>query len=110
MQEQVMVTDALNSINSGLKSLSDMIAQTENQELRQTLQKMRNDAETCQFELYTIAKSKNYYQPAQKATQEEIMNVKNFVNQSSQSMGQAQSGGQSFGQAGGQSQGMGQMR
>lgn len=81
MQEQIMVSDALNSINAGLKSMGDMISQTENQELRQTLQKMRNEAETCQYELFTIAKSKNYYQPAQKATQEEITNVKNQVSQ-----------------------------
>lgn len=79
MQEQVMVSDALNSMNAGLKSISDMISQTENQQLRQTLQTMRNEAETCQYELFTIAKSKNYYQPAQKATQEEIMSIKNTV-------------------------------
>ena len=79
MQEQVMVSDALNSMNAGLKSISDMISQTENQQLRQTLQTMRNEAETCQYELFTIAKSKNYYQPAQKASQEEIMSVKNTV-------------------------------
>lgn len=79
MQEQAMVTDALNSINSGLKSLADMIAQTEHQELRQTLQKMRNDAETCQYELFNIAKSKNYYQPAAKASEDQIMKVKNMV-------------------------------
>ncbi len=89
MQEQVMVTDALNSINSGLKSLADMIAQTENQELRQTLQKFRNEGETCQYELYTIAKNKNYYQTSQKATQDEIMNVKNFVNSQSGMSGQS---------------------
>ena len=80
MQEQAMVTDALNSINNGIKSLSDMITQTDNQELRQTLQQMRNQAETCQYELYTIAKSKNYYQPASQATQQEISDVKNTVN------------------------------
>lgn len=79
MQEQAMVTDALNSINSGLKSMADMIAQTEHQELRQTLQKMRNDAETCQYELFNIAKSKNYYQPAAKASEDQIMKVKNMV-------------------------------
>jgi len=76
MQEKVMVTDALSSINSGLKTYQDMISQTENQDLRRALQQMRNEAETSQFELYTIAKSKNYYQPAQKATQDEIMSVK----------------------------------
>lgn len=92
MQEKVMVTDALNSINAGLKSLGDMISQTENQELRQTLQKFRNESETCQYELYTIAKNKNYYQPAQKATQEQIMSVKNFVNSQSGSVQSGMSG------------------
>ncbi|MDF2803751.1 MAG: coat protein [Anaerocolumna sp.] len=95
MKEQAMVTDALNSINASLKGLSDMIAQAEDQELRQTFIQMRNSAETCQHELYTIAKSKNYYQPAAKATQEEIMNVKNLVNQNSQQMESGQSQGQS---------------
>jgi len=80
MQEQAMVTDALNSINNGIKSLSDMITQTDNQQLRQTLQQMRNQAETCQYELYTIAKSKNYYQPASQATQQEISDVKSTIN------------------------------
>ncbi|GAA4299358.1 spore coat protein [Anaerocolumna aminovalerica] len=80
MQEQAMVTDALNSINNGIKSLSDMITQTDNQELRQTLQQMRNQSETCQYELYTIAKSKNYYQPAKQVSQQEIADVKNTIN------------------------------
>lgn len=93
MQEQAMVTDALNSINSGLKSLGDMISQAEDQELRQTLQQMRNDAETCQHELYTIAKNKNYYPPSQKATPEEITNLRSVVSQSSGQAGvQGQSG------------------
>ena len=41
LQEKVMVADALNAINSGLKSYADMIAQTEHQQLRQALQKLR---------------------------------------------------------------------
>jgi len=99
MKEQAMVTDALNSINSSLKGLADMIAQTEDQELRQTFIQMRNSAENCQHELYTMAKSKNYYQPAAKATQEEIMSVKNLVNQNSQAMesGQPSQGQSSMG-------------
>lgn len=103
MKEQAMVTDALNSMNSGLKSLSDIIAQTEDQELRQTFIQMRNSAENCQHELYTMAKSKNYYHPAAKATQEEIMSVKELVNQTSQAM-QSEQQGQSSMQ--GQSQSM----
>lgn len=79
LQEKVMVADALNAINSGLKSYADMIAQTEHQQLRQTLQKLRNDTETSQYELFTLAKSKNYYEPAQCASQEDIQKVKSAL-------------------------------
>lgn len=96
MQEQAMVTDALSTINSGLKSLGEMISQAEDQELRQTLQQMRNDAETCQHELYTIAKSKNYYQPAQKATEDEISNVRNIASQPAGQAAQTGMSGQSI--------------
>lgn len=79
MEEKVMVSDALNSINGGLTRYEEMITQTENQQLRQTLQQMRNETETCQYELFTIAKNKSYYQPAQKANEQEIMNVKSII-------------------------------
>lgn len=76
MKEKAMVSDALNTINSGMKTYTDMISQTENQLLRSTLQQMRNEAEQSQYELYTIAKNKNYYQPAGQASQNEINNLK----------------------------------
>jgi spore coat protein CotF len=63
MQEKAMVSDALNTLNSGLKTFTDMISQAENTELRSTLQQMRNETEQSQFELYQIAKNKKYYQP-----------------------------------------------
>lgn len=79
MQEKAMVSDALNGINSCLVRYGEFITQTENQQLRQTLQQIRNEAETSQYELYTLAKSKSYYHPAQKASQDEIMNVKSIA-------------------------------
>lgn len=79
MQEKEMVNDALNSINSGLTSYASMIAQTENQQLRTTLQQMRDQAEQSQYDLYTIAKNLGYYTPAQQASEEEIMKVKSEV-------------------------------
>lgn len=80
MDEKIMVSDTLTGINNGLKGLSDMIVQTENQELRQTLIQMRNQGESCQYELFTIAKNKNYYQPAAKASQEQVDSVKSAIN------------------------------
>lgn len=82
IQEKVMVTDALNGINSCLTKYGDYISQTDNQQLRQTLQQIRNETETSQYELYTLAKSKAYYHPAQKATSDEIMNVKSIFSNS----------------------------
>ncbi|WP_066714090.1 spore coat protein [Clostridium sp. Marseille-P299] len=79
MQEKAMVTDALNAINNGLKGLEDMITQTEHQDLRQTLIKMRNDTETSQYELFSIAKNKNYYTPAKPATPQDIESVKSSI-------------------------------
>lgn len=76
MEEKVMVADALNGINGCLTRYEEMITQTENQQLRQTLQQIRNSTETSQYELFALAKSKAYYQPAQKASEEEIQNVK----------------------------------
>lgn len=81
MQEKAMVSDALNTLNSGLKTYTDMISQTENQQLRSTLQQMRNEAESSQYELYTIAKNKKYYQPAGQASQNEIDNLKSTFSQ-----------------------------
>lgn len=79
MEEKVMVSDALNAINGCLTRYGEMISQTENQQLRQTLQKMRNETETSQYELYTIAKNKAYYEPAEAANEEEIKHVKSLV-------------------------------
>lgn len=79
MEDKTMVADSLACMNNGLKGLADMILQTENQQLRQELIKMRNNGETSQYELFTMAKNKNYYQPASKAGEEQIKQVKQIV-------------------------------
>lgn len=95
LQEKTMVSDALNSINSGLKTYTDMISQTENQELRSALQQIRNETEKSQYELYTLAKNLRYYQPAQKANQEEVNNVKATFSGSSGMSGGSNTSGSS---------------
>ncbi|MDF2943320.1 MAG: hypothetical protein K0S01_2178 [Herbinix sp.] len=97
MQEKAMVSDALNTLNSGLKTYTDMISQTENQNLRSTLQQMRNEAETSQYELYTIAKNKNYYQPSGQASQNEINTLKSVFSGSSGWSGSAGMGASAAG-------------
>lgn len=76
MQEKTMVADTLAGINGELVRFGEMIPQTENKELKQTLKQFRNTCEQSQEELYQIAREKSYYVPASKATQEEVEHVK----------------------------------
>jgi len=83
MDEKTMVTDTLNGINGELVRYSEMISQTENQELKQTLKQIRNQCEMSQEEIYQIARSKQYYVPAAQATQDEIQHVRSILSQGS---------------------------
>ena len=72
MQEKIMVSDTLASINGELVRFGEMIPQTENKELKSALKQMRTTCEQSQEQLYEIAREKSYYVPAQKASQEEV--------------------------------------
>lgn len=76
MDEKTMVNDILNNVKSSLNNYQMVIIDTENMGLRQTLQQIRNNDESFQYELYKIAESKGYYKPATEATQTEIQIVK----------------------------------
>ena len=76
MQKKTMVADTLTGINGELVRYAEMIPQTENKELKQTLKQFRMACEQSQEELYQIARDKSYYVPAQKATTEEVEHVK----------------------------------
>ena len=78
LDEKTMVSDALTGVNGELTRFGEMIPQTENKELKQTLKQLRNACEQSQEELYGIARAKSYYVPASKATEEEVAHVKNL--------------------------------
>ena len=78
MNEKTMVADTLTGINGELVRFGEMIAKTENTELKQTLKQFRNACEQSQEELYKLAREKSYYVPAAKATQQEIDHVKSL--------------------------------
>lgn len=80
MDEKTMVSDALVGINGELKMFGDMIPQTENKELKQCLKQIRNQCEMAQEKMYTAAREKNYYVPAEKASMQEIEHVKSILN------------------------------
>ncbi len=81
MQEKTMVADTLTGINGELVRFAEMIPQTENKELKDTLKQFRTACESSQEQLYQMAREKSYYVPAAKATQEEISHVKSLFTQ-----------------------------
>ena len=81
MDEKTMVTDTLTGINGELTRYTGMIAQTENPQLKQTLKQLRKQCEMSQEEIYQIARSKQYYVPAAKATAEEVAHVRSVLTQ-----------------------------
>ena len=81
MDEKTMVNDILASVKSDLTAYQTAISETENMQLRQTFQQIRNNDESFQYELYKVANNKGYYTPAQKATTTEIQTVKTQLQQ-----------------------------
>lgn len=76
MDEKTMVNDILDGVKSSLKTYQGVITETENMNLRQTIQQIRNNDESFQYELFKIAQTKGYYAPASQATTTEISTVK----------------------------------
>lgn len=101
MQEKDMVNDILSMVNSSLTGYANVISQTSDHQLRQTIQQIRDNDEKFQYELYKFAKQKGYYQPAQQADQKDIQQVK------SQLSGNSMSGGREMGR---ETSGMGSTR
>ena len=81
MDEKTMVNDILEGTKAELTTYQGVISEAENMQLRQTIQQIRNNSESFQYELYKIAQTKGYYKPAQKATVTEINTVKTELQQ-----------------------------
>ena len=77
MDEKTMVNDILDGVKSSLTTYQGVISEAENMNLRQTIQQIRNNDESFQYELFKVAQSKGYYKSAQPATVTEIQTVKN---------------------------------
>lgn len=79
MEEKYMVNDILEGTKNDIKMYSEVITESANMNLRQTIQNIRNTEESFQYELFKLAESKGYYSPAEMAKQDEINNVKNTL-------------------------------
>ena len=81
MNEKDIINDYLAGLKSSLTGYATAISETDNPQLRQTLQQLRDQDEKRQYQVYQVAKQKGYYQPADPASINEISNVRNQVSQ-----------------------------
>ncbi len=81
MDEKTMVNDILNGTKEELKTYQGVITETDNMQLRSTIQQIRNECESFQYELYRVAQSKGYYKPAEQATPQQVTQVKTELEQ-----------------------------
>lgn len=81
MDEKTMVNDILAGVKSELTAYQTVISETENMQLRQTIQQIRNSDESFQYELFKIAQTKGYYKPAAQASATEVNTVQTELQQ-----------------------------
>ncbi len=77
--DKEMVNDILSMVKSSLTTYSSSISECSNQQLRQTLQQIRNSDEQFQYQLYQMAESKGFYKPATQADSKDIQQVRSAV-------------------------------
>lgn len=76
LQDKAMVNDALSDEKTSLTFYANTISECANPSLRTAIQQIRDRCETSQYELFQLAQSKGYYQPAQMANETEIQQVR----------------------------------
>jgi spore coat protein CotF len=77
--DKEMVNDILSMMKSSLTTYTSSISECSNQQLRQTLQQIRNSDEQFQYQLYQMAESKGFYKPATQADSQDIQQVKSAI-------------------------------
>ena len=75
MQDKQLVNDILTQLKGSLGGYAMAISETSNQNLRQTLQQIRNSDEQFQNQLAQLAMQKGFYQPPQQANPNEIQQL-----------------------------------
>ncbi|WP_069997183.1 spore coat protein [Cellulosilyticum sp. I15G10I2] len=76
LQDKTMVNDTLAMIKNNLTFYANSISECENPELREALQQIRDTCECSQYNLFKLAETKGFYQPAMPANDTEVQQVK----------------------------------
>ncbi len=82
MKDQDMVNDILSGAKASIGSYTTAITECSNQQLRSTLQTLRNEAEQMQYQIYQMAEQKGWYMPAPQANKNDVQQIKNSLSSS----------------------------
>ncbi|OKZ57187.1 MAG: hypothetical protein BHV99_02275 [Clostridium sp. 26_21] len=79
MEEKTMINDIIEDLKFSIKDYQNAICECENIGLRQTLQQIRNNEESLQYDLIKIANLKRYSNPSPKAEIKDIDNLRKQI-------------------------------
>lgn len=79
LTDKEMVNDILASTNASLTKYAGVISETANQQLRQTIQQIRNSDEQFQYQVFRMAEQKGFYKPAAQVDSNDIQTVKSQI-------------------------------
>lgn len=79
MQDRDMVNDILAGTKSSINVYTHAIMETSNQQLRNTLIQLRDEAEKMQYQIYQMAEQKGWYMPAPQADQTDVNKIKSTL-------------------------------
>lgn len=82
MQDREILNDLLGGTKASINCYTTAIVECSNQQLRSTLQTLRNEAEQMQYQLYQMAEKKGYYMAAPQAQQNDVQKVKSVLSSS----------------------------
>jgi spore coat protein CotF len=85
VNDKDMTNDYLAMMKGSLATYANVIAETNDVQLRSTFQQMRNQDEQRQYQLAQTAMQKGYYKPAAPAQQADIQQLKSELMSSSNS-------------------------
>ncbi len=89
MQDRDMVNDILAGTKSSINVYTHAIMESSNQQLRNTLIQLRDEAEKMQYQIYQMAEQKGWYMPAPQANQSDVNKIKTSLSSAVNTMNTA---------------------
>lgn len=79
LQDKTMVSDTLGMMKTSLTTYASAISECANPTLRAAFQQIRNSDEASHYELFKMAQAKGFYKPAQQASDNDVQQVKTWL-------------------------------